>query len=313
MPNILSSSVILATYNGSRWLPEQLESLVSQTHPVDELIVIDDGSLDDTLKVIDDFRPQFASLKLVRNDANMGSTYSFAHGLELATGDITFFCDQDDIWLDDKIDKHLQVYRNNQNIQLVFSPVSLMDQNGKYLEYHIPDFLSIERSPREIFLQNLVHNVIGGLAMSFRTHQRPYITPLPIRFCHDHWIAMIQSILGGCYLIPKPLVRYRIHQNNQLGYHRGFDAKLRQVKKLFSRDENIEFFIAVYQHLAPMTLQPGHFFEEFAEAVNFHQRRLKLNGLGLRKIGSIISMVIHGDYQRYATQGKLSALRDLIN
>ena len=98
-------SIAMTTYNGSKYLKEQLDSFTKQTHLPDELVVTDDGSSDDTLEILENFAKKASFEVLIfRNNTNLGYAMNFGHAIGLCTGDLIFLSDQDDIWFPEKIE-----------------------------------------------------------------------------------------------------------------------------------------------------------------------------------------------------------------
>ena len=108
----MRTSVVMATYNGEKYLKEQLDSIFCQTKPVDEVIICDDGSKDGTIEIIEKYITEKnlnLSWKLIKNKKNLGYADNFHQGLALATGEYIFFADQDDVWCEDKVEEMTKV------------------------------------------------------------------------------------------------------------------------------------------------------------------------------------------------------------
>jgi glycosyltransferase involved in cell wall biosynthesis len=124
-------SVALCTYNGTQYLALQLASIFFQTIPVNEIIVCDDGSEDDTLSIIDDFQKLHPGIiRFYQNEYNLGAKKNFEKAIGLTTGDFIFLSDQDDIWLPHKVSATLHFFENNIDAQAVFSNGSIIDEQG---------------------------------------------------------------------------------------------------------------------------------------------------------------------------------------
>ena len=126
-------SVAMATFNGERYLRQQLESLAAQTRLPDELIVSDDASLDSTWGILEEFaeRSPFP-VRLTRNEHTFGFAQNFSRSLSLCTGDIVFLCDQDDVWLEEKISTRLQAFSENQDVYCLVTDAYICDQNLRH-------------------------------------------------------------------------------------------------------------------------------------------------------------------------------------
>lgn len=119
----LTSSIVMSTYNGSPYIKQQLESLQNQNMEPDEVLIFDDCSQDNTFSIISQFIRQhkLSNWKLTQNQNNKGWERNFMDGLKLATGDLVFFCDQDDLWHPDKIKTMVNIMSENSQIQLLVS------------------------------------------------------------------------------------------------------------------------------------------------------------------------------------------------
>lgn len=124
----MKASVLLSTYNGARFIEEQLESIRLQTVPVYEVIISDDCSKDNTVDIVREYIHKYSleqSWKLKQNKVNKGYERNFVDGCGMATGDILFFCDQDDIWIHERVEKILSVYEQNPQIQVLGSSLDV--------------------------------------------------------------------------------------------------------------------------------------------------------------------------------------------
>ena len=123
-------SVAMCTYNGEKYIEEQLNSILHQTKKIDEIIICDDGSKDKTLeicnKILESSNVEYI-LKLNKN--NLGFAKNFYQAIKLCSGDIIFFCDQDDIWKENKVDLMCQVFDNDPDTLLVFSNAYITNEN----------------------------------------------------------------------------------------------------------------------------------------------------------------------------------------
>lgn len=110
----MTTSVVMATYNGSKYLEEQLESLRIQTQPIDEVLIFDDCSSDNTVLIAEQFIRKYSlnGWKVFRNEKNKGYRLNFLEGALLATKEVIFYCDQDDIWEKNKVEKIAECFRN---------------------------------------------------------------------------------------------------------------------------------------------------------------------------------------------------------
>src|SRR5947209_2797042 len=186
-------SVALCTYNGSKYLKEQLDSIASQSLLPDELVICDDGSLDATESIVRAFE-KTALFKVVflRNEKNLGSTLNFEKAISCCSGDLIALCDQDDLWLPLKLEKLTAAIEADARIGGAFSDALLIDGSGRDLAstlwsqvQYIPDRNSTDLDRKTL----LRHNVVTGATMMFRSSLRPMLMPIPRQWVHDGWLA----------------------------------------------------------------------------------------------------------------------------
>lgn len=224
MSTLPSISVALCTYNGAKYLPAQLASLVQQTHLPFELIVCDDGSNDATPKILKEFAAGSPfPVHLHFNEANLGSTKNFEKAIGLCTGGIIATCDQDDVWLPGKLQRFGELFAVEPELGLAFSDAILVDDelcdtgHSLWNCYHFPERLQKQQVPWLDPNLLLRFNVVTGACMAFRKELVPKFTPIPKEWIHDAWIAFIASAQSRVKLIPESLIFYRKHHAQQIG------------------------------------------------------------------------------------------------
>jgi glycosyltransferase involved in cell wall biosynthesis len=228
-------SVCMAAYNGADFISEQVASILSQLSSDDELIVVDDGSIDDTVAVLKSF--QDARLKIFIRGENRGIVLTFEYAMRQASGDIIFLSDQDDVWCSNKVAKFLEIFESEPQITLVMSDLVVIDRHGKTVTG--PKFQSVRFRPG--IVENIVRNQYQGSAMAFRRSILVYCLPFPSDIpMHDVWIGLVNQLIGRATLIPEPLLLYRRHDSNEsLATHASLTKMFRWrwvlATKLFQR------------------------------------------------------------------------------
>jgi glycosyltransferase involved in cell wall biosynthesis len=199
-------SVCVATYNGEAFIQDQLISVLTQLSPDDEVIISDDTSTDATLlkiQTLNDHR-----IKILPATTKLGILKNFERAITHASGDYIFLCDQDDIWLQNKVVRTMESLQDN---ILTVSDCKVVDEN--LAEIH-PSFFAIRGSVSG-FIKNLIKNSYLGCCMAFRKELLPSILPIhhsaPM---HDMWIGMIAETVGKVGFIREPLILYRRHGKN---------------------------------------------------------------------------------------------------
>lgn len=198
-------SVCMATYRGERYLADQVQSILSQLGPHDELVVSDDVSTDGTLTVLEELAD--SRIRILENTTNLGYSKNFERALQHATGDIVFIADQDDVWLPDKVSTMLAALETH---DLVVSDVTIVDENLAELQAsHFATY-----GTRQGFVTNLVRTRYIGAAMAMHRRVLDVALPLPARssLCaYDYWIAVVAELYFDVGLVERPLMLYRRH------------------------------------------------------------------------------------------------------
>jgi hypothetical protein len=258
--NGLRISVAMCTYNGARFLREQLESIAAQTRLPDELIVCDDRSTDGSVEILKSFafHSPFA-VRLEINENNLGSTKNFEKAIGLCQGEIIALADQDDIWHSEKLSCIAGVLERDERIGAVFSDAELIDQDSQPLGKALWSSFLFNVHEQKKFedrrgLQVLLrHPVVTGATMAFRSKFRGLTLPIPSNQVHDYWIALLIASVSQLVPIKTPLMRYRRHEAQQIGP--GNADSLRQVidvARRVSRDyylEEVERFNEIRERL----------------------------------------------------------------
>lgn len=201
-------SIAMATYNGGKYLREQLDSFLQQTLSPDELVVCDDVSSDNTLEILEDFATKAPfSVMIFRNDANLGYVKNFEKALSLCDGDVIFLSDQDDVWLPEKISSQTCYLQEHPECMVVVCNMKICDRymlpSGKTVLDNILD-LGQEKA-------SLIH----GCATALRRQFLDLSQPVPdARFGHDNWIGLLSNALEVKHIIEHPLQLYRRHDEN---------------------------------------------------------------------------------------------------
>ena len=223
-------SVVLTTYNGERFIEEQLRSILHQTHKPSEIVLVDDASTDRVCEIAEQLLRQCDIPYLIlKNESNMGYMRAFEKGLQSATGEYIAFSDQDDVW---DLDKLHHLFNAMQNLErqypkvplLTFSDVKVVDQD---LNVYSNSFNKAQKfymgSTSQSFHSLCVQNVIPGMSMMINRKLKELATPFPEHAIHhDWWIALVCAHSGKIQYVDLPLVYYRQHGANVLGgnlYH----------------------------------------------------------------------------------------------
>lgn len=201
-------SVCMATYNGERYIREQIDSILCQLSEEDELVISDDHSKDSTCDIIKSYNDD--RIKLFLNELPKGVTHNFENSLLHSSSDVIFLADQDDVWLPNKI-KELSDFLIQGNYDMVTGNCALTDS-----ELNINQVMFyVEQSPLDkTILGNWIKNIWLGSCMAFRRKVLEATLPFPDKVvAHDLWIALYGQIHFRCGYYPKVLQLYRRHDN----------------------------------------------------------------------------------------------------
>lgn len=200
-------SVCLASYNGGKYLREQVESILGQLKPSDELIISDDGSQDETLSIINSFKD--SRIILVLNQGEHGVNANFENALRHAKGDFIFLSDQDDVWLPEKITECLRILKKK---DLVIHDCYITDDKLKITSKSL---LTELKAKKGIF-NNIRKNAFTGCCMAFSRRVLDKSLPFPKSklFYHDQWIGLMATLYFTTEFYNKPLIYFRRHYLN---------------------------------------------------------------------------------------------------
>jgi len=236
-------SVCMCTYNGEKYLQNQVESIASQTRRPDELVVCDDASGDNTVEIIEAFASTATfPVHLTINEKNLGSTKNFEKAIGLCRGDIIVLSDQDDVWHPEKLRRLEAVFSESPQIGAVFTDAQVVDERLIPLGYSLWKSAGFGgREQRRLaeggaFDVLLRRNVVTGSTMAFRSDFKNLVLPIPENHVHDAWIAIIISAAAKVAALPEPLIKYRQHARNQIGAaNPGIKRQLNTTFKLCDR------------------------------------------------------------------------------
>jgi len=237
-------SILLSTYNGEKYLKEQLDSLFSQSYQGFEILSRDDGSSDNTAEILNSY-----NIKVLDSADNLGAKMSFAallkYALDNSASEYFMFCDQDDVWARDKVEKTLakmqEMEKEHGDIPLlVHTDLEVVDEKLKTINSSFMDFQNIDPLKNK-FNNLLVQNTITGCTVMINKKLLKKCMPIPNgAIMHDWWIGLVASYFGKIGYIDEPTIKYRQHISNTIGA-KGFDTNfvLKNISKKVSLSRNI--------------------------------------------------------------------------
>ena len=258
----MKTSVAMCTYNGEKFIKEQIDSILKQSVSIDEIIVCDDGSSDKTLNILNEYSEKHINLfKIYSNEKNLRSLKNFEKAIQLCSGDIVFLADQDDIWVENKVEKYIEFFKKNSTINAIASNGYCIDEQSKihekYAVWDAPQFLRDQNIPFDYFtLICHVSNVATGASMAIRKEIIPNIVPFPVvkDFHHDEWIALITSKTNSFELLNEKYFYYRTHKNQfnvsqEKASYISFKRKLKKLCYAYIRNHRLLLLNTKYNNI----------------------------------------------------------------
>ena len=209
-------SVAMATYNGEKYIKEQLYSILHQLGKNDELVISDDGSTDGTLSIVASYSD--SRIKIFKGPG-LGVKQNFANAIEKCNGRYIFLADQDDIWIDDKVNKILRVFEKEKCSCVIHDAIVFNSNNGEIIT---DSFYKLRKSKNGV-IKNIWKNSYIGCCMAFDSKMKNKILPIPNDIeMHDQWIGLLNDKYGKNIFIDDKLLKYRRHNDNvsSLSHHK---------------------------------------------------------------------------------------------
>lgn len=225
-------SVAMVTFNGEKYIREQMDSILSQLQEGDELVVSDDGSTDGTLQILWEYQQKDPRVRPIQGP-KQGIKKNVEHVLKNTRGNYIFLADQDDIWLPGKVEKVMQAFAEHH--------VMVVVHDAKVFEGEDPEQIVMEsffafRNSGPGVVKNMMKNSYIGCCMAFQRKLKEVIFPIPDKIeMHDQWIGILGDYTDGkSYFLPEPLLLYRRHGENNSGMkHYGIGKMLRNRMVFF--------------------------------------------------------------------------------
>jgi glycosyltransferase involved in cell wall biosynthesis len=204
-------SVALCTFNGQRYLREQLDSLVAQDWPNLEIIAVDDASTDSTPAILEEYARQHPMIKYTANTQNKGYLKNFEYAISMCKGQWIAPCDQDDIWLPQKLSVLAKELEDGNSL-MAFSDSELINANGQVMDKKVSSLINLFSTDD---LANLLEkNMASGHTMLFCRSLLSAALPFPDGSFHDWWLTCVAVTLKPIRYVDQCLVHYRQHANS---------------------------------------------------------------------------------------------------
>ncbi|MCL2819436.1 MAG: glycosyltransferase family 2 protein [Oscillospiraceae bacterium] len=261
-------SILLATYNGEKYITQQVESILSQTNQDFRLFIYDDKSTDKTFSILTEYASKFPEkITVVQNDVNTGGTkLNFMQMMVRHKDDYVMLCDQDDVWLPDKIEvslskiKEMEKKSGSDTPLLVHTDLKVVDDNLDVISSSYEKMSNKDFSETSVNFAVTMNNVAGCTAL-YNKALAGYFTAVPGFFVmHDWWLSLTAAVFGKIGAVNKQPILYRQHRGNEKGAKRVISAK---------------YFFYVMTHVKTMTAmindsykQAGAFLETYGSKIN---------------------------------------------
>ena len=213
-------SVVMATYNGEKYIEEQVRSILSNLSSNDEVIISDDGSTDRTIEIINSFHDERIC---VIDGPKKGVIKNFENAIKNCNGDYIFLSDQDDIWCSNKVTTILSIFKNNPSTILIVHDNKMIDAK---LNTICDSFFKF-RNVKNGLLNNIIKNSFIGCCMAFKKELIEDIIPIPSNIpMHDQWRGLVALLNGNVRFINEKLILYRRHDSNVSNFKKNKLSKM---------------------------------------------------------------------------------------
>ena len=326
-------SIAMCTYNGASYLSEQLNSIVSQTRLPDELIICDDGSTDATIAIVEHFAQSAPfTTKVFRTSKNLGYSRNFAYAVGLCSQEIIALCDQDDLWYPNKLALIESRFALDAAMEGLFSNGDLIDGNSRPIGRTLWQSFSFREEDISRFNSGgavdvlLNHNVVTGMAFTFRSEVKNLLISAPASWIHDGWLAFLIASRSKLIADPSSLVAYRVHGAQQVGAPISVAEKLRWIKSkgvssyiAKSRERNLDEYqrtalqfddLAQFLRVDALPSEAGLIEKVEAKAAHAHRGALALSSTRLRRWPMLANQM--ESYRCFSPTGLRALPRDLF-
>lgn len=232
--------ILLTTYNGEKYLKEEIDSILNQTYTNFRLLISDDCSKDSTIQILKEYEQKDNRIKVFLQEKNLGYVKNFEFLLTKVENEIYALSDQDDVWNNDKVEKTYKKLKE-EDADLVFTDLEIVNEKLETINSSFNDYMFLSRKIKKYYkdyrLQYL-YNCITGCTLMSKKKYLEKIIPIPMDskyVIHDTWIGLIVALNGKITYLDEATIKYRQHGNNQVGSNHTSHkyTKLNQVRELF--------------------------------------------------------------------------------
>lgn len=302
-------SVALCTFNGQEYIQSQLNSIFNQTYLPDEIVICDDNSSDITLSLIHTIAQDSSiDVRVFKNATRLNVVKNFEKAISLCAGDIIFLCDQDDLWMPDKVEKMYSYFNENPTINVAFTNAYLINDSGsQFIDKRLFDVVNFTKLAQQYFLEGFgfellnIGNRVTGATMAIRKEYVSHILPMSemVGIVHDELIALTAIADRSIGFIDECLIKYRVHSTQKLGL--GIWINLPPSSDIFKyRQIN-----TLYRYLDVFSKD-----SKITERLNFIDKRRKI----IKSFFGILLLVISApDYKKFYSQYACTVMKNDIS
>ncbi len=325
----MTLSVALCTYNGERYLPEQLASIAAQTRLPDEVVLVDDGSTDGSVAVLRQWAESVPfRVQVHQNPTNLGSTKSFERAMLVCAGEVVVLSDQDDLWRADRLAQTEAYLVANPTMEAVFSDADLIDEHSEPIGQRIWEVVQFDAAKQQQWREGRGYEllfsgyVVTGATLAVRRAVLPLLLPFPTHvqyLIHDAWMSVVLALRGTIGSIDEPLVQYRQHTSQQVGFKAAGPRVTLRDRLTRNRQERLDPIVqraTRYRQLCDLLgsrpdIDPTRL-ARLKRMADHLERRVRMPLVRLFRVPSIVGELVRKNYQLFAGHWWKTALGDLL-
>lgn len=310
----------MCTWNGERYLREQLSSIAAQTVQPSEMVICDDGSTDGTPGILQEFAATVAfRVTIVRNDTNLGVTKNFEKAIGLCVGDLIALADQDDVWHANKLEKLSARLEQDPSLGGVFSDAELIDKQSKLTGESLWQVFGFGRRNQETFESGSAAKLlcrsdfVTGATMMLRAWLRQELLPIDSGWIHDGWLTWMLVLHSRLGFLPEQLMGYRVHSAQQAGIPpRSLKARLAKLRRSAADDcaQKANRFAALEANCRARRNCSEETMNDIRKVVELCRIRANLPPHVIRRGIHVFAKLPL--YREYTNRGVRAALRDVL-
>lgn len=309
----------MCTYNGERYVREQLESIAAQSLRPAELVICDDGSSDTTLAIAAEFaRTVDFEVRIVRNDVNLGVAKNFEKAIGLCSGELIALADQDDLWYPNKLERLSARFVQNPSLGAVFSDADLIDEHSQCTGGRLSKVFPFGRREQQVLERGeaahllCLRDFLTGATMMFRASLRPSLLPVGAAWIHDGWFAWMLVLNSRLEYVPERLMAYRVHSAQQSGVGaRSLRERIGNLRTSFSalNANKAERFEVLAARCAEGGGCNEQTMKEIRQVVEFCRMRANLPATAMSRVARVLPKILwYHRYSRWTT----AMIRDIV-